>query len=174
MKPQDILIVLKLLVAGWPGSYAALGQQLGMSASMAHAAVSRARQAGLLHPVEFVPHKLALAEFLVHGLKYVFPGQLGGLTRGLPTSHAAAPLNKLLGAAGQAELSVWPDPAGTRRSVALKPLYRSAPQAARADAKLYQWLALVDAVRTGRARERELACKIIGEKLGYVALRQSR
>jgi len=37
----------------------------------------------------------------------------------------------------------------------------SVPKAARADAKLYEWLVLVDAVRGGRAREREVAIKEI-------------
>ena len=52
----------------------------------------------------------------------------------------------------------------------LEPLYKSVPRAARADAQLYEWLALVDAVRAGRARERELtrlatqACRVLGRK----------
>jgi hypothetical protein len=32
--------------------------------------------------------------------------------------------------------------------------------------KLYECLALVDAIRTGRARERQLAIKLLGERLG--------
>ena len=45
------------------------------------------------------------------------------------------------------------------RGEALKPIYRSAPQAARNDPKLYQCLGLLDAIRAGRARERKLAEK---------------
>jgi len=37
------------------------------------------------------------------------------------------------------------------------PLHKNVPQAALEDAKLYELLALVDALRDGRARERELA-----------------
>ena len=171
MKPQDILVVLKLLVAGWPGSYAMLGQQLGMSPSMAHSAVSRARQSGLLHPLEYAPNKSALAEFLAHGVRYVFPVELGSLTRGMPTSYAAPPLNREFSYAQDDPVPVWPDPDGNMRGSALKPLYHSVPKAAREDSQLYEWLALVDALRVGRARARELAVKIIGNRLNYAALR---
>lgn len=171
MKQQDLLVALKILASGWPGSYAMLGQQLGLSPSEAHAAVTRARKEGLLHPLENIPNKTALAEFLVHGVRYVFPAELGSPTRGMPTSYAAPPLSTQFSSAGDDEAPVWPDPDGETRGVALKPLYRSVPKAAREDGKLYEWLALVDALRAGRARERELAAKIIGSRLNYAALR---
>ena len=171
MKPQDILVVLKVLAAGWPGSYAVLGLQLGMSPSMVHSAVSRARKEGLLHPLENSPLNIALAEFLVHGVRYVFPAELGSPTRGMPTSYAAPPLSNELSSPSDELVPVWPDPDGTMRGSALKPLYHSVPKAAREDSKLYEWLALVDALRAGRARERELAAKIICSRLNYAALR---
>ena len=171
MKPQDILVVLKVLAAGWPGSYARLGLQLGMSPSVAHSAVSRARKEGLLHPLEILPNKAALAEFLVHGVRYVFPAELGSPTRGMPTSYAASPLSNEFSHSPDELMPVWPDPDGAMRGVALEPLFHSVPKAAREDAKLYEWLALVDALRAGRARERELAAKIIGNRLDYAALR---
>lgn len=100
----------------------------------------------------------------MHGLKYVFPAERGPLTRGMPTSYATAPLADKLTASGEPP-PVWPDPEGTVRGEALEPLYRSAPGAARADAKLYELLALVDAIRSGRARERELAVKELQKRL---------
>ena len=163
--------MLKLLCSGWPGSYAMLGFQLGLSPSMAHSAMRRARKEGLLHPLENIPNKAALAEFLVHGVRYVFPAELGTLTRGMPTSYAAPPLSKQFSGAGHDDVPVWPDPEGETRGVALKPLYRSVPKAAREDVNLYEWLALVDALRAGRARERELAAKIIGSRLNYASFR---
>jgi hypothetical protein len=48
----------------------------------------------------------------------------------------------------------------------LAPLYKSVPYAAKRDLKLYALLALVDAVRDGRARERNLAIKEIRKFLG--------
>jgi hypothetical protein len=171
MKPQDVLVVLKFMTSGWPGSYALLGLQLGMSPSMAHSAVSRARQEGLLHPLEYVPIKMALAEFLVHGVRYVFPAELGSPTRGMPTSYAAPPLSDQFSYSNEEMIPVWPDPDGSMRGIALHPLFHSVPKAAREDSKLYEWLVLVDAMRAGRARERELAGKILGSRLNYAAFR---
>ena len=37
------------------------------------------------------------------------------------------------------------------------PLYKSVPQAARRDSRLYELLALVDAIRSGQGRARDLA-----------------
>jgi hypothetical protein len=135
-----------------------------MSASEVHASVQRAAKAGLVQLDDRAPNRQALLEFLVHGLKYAFPAERGAITRGMPTAHAAAPLAKKLAASNEPP-PVWPDPEGSVRGEALEPLYRSVPSAARADAQLYEWLALVDAVRSGRARERELAAKELRRRL---------
>jgi hypothetical protein len=58
---------------------------------------------------------------------------------------------------------VWPDPEGEIQGLAVKPLYSSAPRAAKKNEKLYALLAAVDALRIGRAREREAAEKKIAE-----------
>ena len=165
LKPQDILVLLKLAAlgdAGW--SYPKLAVDLSMSPSEVHASVRRATQAGLMHEASRAVNRSALLEFLVHGLKYVFPPERGGMTRGLPTAHSAPPLDDHFRKSSEPPL-VWPDPQGTVRGEELEPLYRSVPQAARADAQLYEWLALVDAVRAGRARERELAIKEMRRRL---------
>ena len=51
----------------------------------------------------------------------------------------------------------WPDPEGDVLGQAVKPLYRSVIIAAKQDPKLHDLLALVDALRLGRARERKIA-----------------
>jgi len=169
MKPQDVLVTLKLLASGWPGSYAAMGMQIGLSASETHAAFRRARQAGLIHPKDNVPIKSAVAEFLLHGLKYTFPGRPGPRTRGMPTIHAAPPLADEFRSSSSPneDIPVWPDPEGTQRGYEFKPLCRSAPLAARNDAMLYEWLVLADALRGGRAREREIASAIVRKRFQY-------
>ena len=109
------------------------------------------------------PNRSALYEFLVHGLKYVFPAERGGITRGIPTAHSAAPLNaKLRGDDGPI---VWPDAQGKLRGEALAPLHKSAKTAARNDSRVYELLALVDALRVGRAREREIAAAELRKRL---------
>jgi hypothetical protein len=51
------------------------------------------------------------------------------------------------------------------RGESFGPLYKSAPKAARQDAQLYELLALVDAIRAGRARERRLAAEMLEARL---------
>lgn len=88
------------------------------------------------------------------------------MTRGLPTSYAAAPLRQHFAKSNEAPPVYKPEPEGTVRGEELAPLYRSVPKAARQDEQLYELLVLVDAVRSGRARERELAVKELRSRLG--------
>ena len=166
LKPQDIVAVLKIVALyDQPWSYNQLALELGMSSSESHASVKRAIAAGLLNNGESIqPNRNAIAELLEHGVRYVFFAQRGELTRGIPTAHAAAPLSKHILQDNEPP-PVWPDAEGTVRGYALAPLYKSVPYAAMRDPELYALLALVDAVRDGRARERSLAIKEIRKRL---------
>jgi hypothetical protein len=192
LKPQDIVVVLKLsFEPGFP-TFAALGAQLGISASEVHGAMNRAAAATLLNLETRKPRVRNLLEFLEHGIRYVFVSRRGEITRGIPTAHSAPPLNALL-VQGSASPSgplarmlgdqpaegplarmfaqmpepplVWPHPDGDVRGESLEPLYPSAVDAARRDRKLYECLALVDALRVGRARERSLAIDLLTKRL---------
>lgn len=139
-------------------TFARIAEELSMSVSEVHGAVKRAQAARLLHGPELSerPNTHALEEFLVHGLKYVFPAQHGVMTRGMPTSYAAEPLRRFV-KAGDEPLPVWPSRDGPVRGATFEPLYHSVPEAAKRDPYLYELLALVDAIRDGRARERKIA-----------------
>jgi hypothetical protein len=161
LKPQDICILLKIVVLdGAPWSYGQLACELGMSASEVHAGVKRAADAGLMRLDQGwgTPDAQALEEFLVHGVKYAFAPTRGGLTRGIPTSYAAPPLDRLLGPVDEPP-PVWPHESGAVRGHELSPLYKSVPLAAHRDARLYELLALVDALRSGSAREHDIAVR---------------
>ena len=167
LKPQDIAVALKLCVYGTKRpSYSHIALELSMSPSEVHAAVKRAQASLLLHGSELreMPNVSALEEFLVHGLKYAFPAERGEPTRGVPTSYAAEPLRKLI-AAGAELPPVWPYDKGSTRGVAFQPLYKLAPAAALRDPVFYEYLALVDALRDGRARDRKLAEEMIVKRL---------
>ena len=60
---------------------------------------------------------------------------------------------------------VWPHPEGEVRGESIEPLYPSAVDAARRDSRLYECLALVDALRIGRAREKKLAIDQLTKRL---------
>jgi predicted nucleotidyltransferase len=107
---------------------------------------------------------LALREFLIHGVRYAYPPKRGGLTRGMPTGYAASPLDKVIAPSSDPP-PVWPYAEGAVRGLSLEPLYPSVPAAAARDPKLYELLALVDAMRDGRARERNFAVKEFESRL---------
>lgn len=168
LKPQDLLVLLK--VAAHPPqhwTYAALGEALAMSISEAHASVKRAVASGLaVTPArgEWSPVRPNLLEFVLHGVRYIWPTSPGPVKRGVPTAFGAEPLASILTVA-PGEAPVWAHPAGSAKGPTLSPLYRTAPQAALADPALHRLLALVDALRTGRARERALAAKLMEAEL---------
>lgn len=163
-KPQDIIVALKLSIHGAGGSYAELGRELSLSASEVHAAVVRLGEARLLDPETKEIRREALRNYLVHGVPYSFPTKAKEVTRGMPTAWAAPALSAKFGQSEQLP-PVWPDPEGRVQGLSVSPLYRSAPGAARNDPELYDLLALVDALRMGRARERSLAEKEISKRL---------
>jgi hypothetical protein len=165
LKPQDIVILLKLVTLGnRPWAYSALALELGMSPSEVHSGIRRAAKARLFDTQRNVVVLRSLQEFLVHGVKYAFPPDRGQLTRGIPTCYAALPLNSLIVQSDEPP-PVWPDPDGTVRGYEFSPLYRSVPKVAPRDQAFYELLTLVDAIRDGRAREREIAVKLLTERL---------
>ena len=167
LKPQDIVILLKLVTIGeQPWSFSSLANEIAMSQSEVHSGIKRATSARLFDSYRKVPILRALLEFLVHGVQYAFPPDKGHLTRGLPTSYAAPPLSSLIVQSDEPP-PVWPTPEGTVRGYEFSPLFRTVPKAAAHDNDLYELLALVDAIRDGRARERELAVKELTKRLTH-------
>ena len=164
LKPQDLLVLLK--VAAHPAqrwTYAALGTALTLSASEAHASVKRAVACGLAVEAgrgDWSPVPASLLDFVLHGVRYVWPATPGPVKRGVPTSFGAAPLASLVNTAA-GEAPVWAHAAGSAKGPTLSPIYRTVPQAALADPALHRLLALLDAVRAGRARERQLATDLL-------------
>jgi len=160
--------MLKLIaIKGAQWTYNQLAVELGMSPSEVHAAVKRALRVHLAISIGggIQANRSSLEEFIIHGIKYVFIPERGEMTRGIPTVYAVDPLKALFPETDEPQ-PVWPDPMGEARGSSFSPLYKSVPKAARNDNALYELLVLVDAVRGGRARERELAAKEIKRRLG--------
>ncbi len=164
IKPQDILLLLKLVSDNNPKwNQKPIAEALGLSQSEVSESVARSKYAGLLEPKGKVVMKLALMEFLQYGLRYVFPQKPGAMVRGVPTSHSASPLKDNI---QSVEEYVWPYGKGTVRGQSISPLYPSVPEAALKDSKLHELLALVDALRVGKAREKEIAIVELRKRLG--------
>lgn len=167
-KPQDVVVALKLCLHGARQSYADLGKELGMSASEVHAAVVRLGDARLIDPETKEIRRETLRNFLVHGVPHSFPAKTKEMTRGMPTAWAAPALSNRFGHSEQLP-PVWADPEGRIQGMSVQPLYRSVPGAARRDPELYDLLALVDTLRIGRARERNMAEQEISQRLSIHA-----
>jgi hypothetical protein len=102
-------------------------------------------------------NKLALRDFLENGVRWVAPARLGDFELGLPTAHTADVLARNF--VGDADPVVMPLAHGPVRGRAVSPLHPLAPKAAAQDERLHRLLAVVDALRIGRARDRQVAAK---------------
>lgn len=156
IKPQDILIVLKIVALnGKSWKQGDLADQLGLSRAEVSNSLARSVEVGLLDDHKLPQHQ-AILEFLLFGLKYVFPAKRGAIGRGVLTTPCAAPLSGKLVVTSD-DFCVWPSSDGTAKGQEVEPLYRSVPEAVKTDPALYELLVLVDAVRLGNAREVKLA-----------------
>ncbi len=159
LRPLDILLALKIAVNDRSFTLMDLSEALGVSLSQVHRSIKRCEKSGFIGSRPMVVSRPALREFLKHGIKYAFPAERGPIARGMPTSYSAFPLNEVIIGTGMG--LVWPHPKGSVRGESVTPLTKTAPDAAMKDNALYQALALVDALRTGRARERYAARELL-------------
>lgn len=164
LKGQDVLVLLKLVdePSGW--TVRSVGEALGLDPAGVHRALKRLEEAQLVDQRHRRINRSNAEEFLIHGLKYLFPIRQGGLIRGMPTAWAAAPLTGELAPVDEPP-PVWPDPKGRVRGVALKPLHENAPEIARRDPAMAERLAMIDAIRLGNGRVRTLAAKYLSKSL---------
>jgi hypothetical protein len=163
MRPQDVAILLKIIALdedSWLMKDLALS--LRVSASEVTESLERSAVAGLIAADKSRVMRDNLLEFLVYGLRYVFPVQLGPIMQGIATAHSAAPLNtQIVGY----DTFVWPYLDGPDRGPSIVPLIATVPQAALEDPRLYQLLALVETLRVGHVREKTLAAQHLEQLL---------
>lgn len=171
VKPQDVVILCKLLSkrSKLKWSQNSIAAELFLSPSQVNSAFKRLVEAGLLthYHVKSKPEPIlqACEEFFIYALKYIFPAKLGESSRGIPTSYASH-LKKEIHA-GSDPIPVWPYAEGKKRGVALKPLYHTVPKSIDQypDTLFYELLGLLDAIRSGRAREKKIAVQKIANIL---------
>lgn len=181
MKSQDIVILLKLLSIEQerhsgsnfdhlnrfdPYAMRNLEASLGISKSEISASLKRSVASGLATKIgeQTKVNRRNLSEFILHGLKYAFPVKPGAPDRGVPTGFAAPMLDGDI-LSGNEEIYVWAYARGHMRGLAVEPLFKSVPEAAAKDDRLYEYLALVDALRLGRPREANLATEKLKRKI---------
>jgi hypothetical protein len=163
MSPLDIVVLLKIITyKGEPWYQVLLANQLFISQSEVSKSLVRSKYARLLDEKGKQVFKMALLDFLQYGIRYVFPQQPGVMVRGIPTAHSAKPLSEII---QSDENYVWPSGRGTMRGYSVVPLYNSVVNAVQLDSQLHEILALVDAIRIGRAREKEIAVEELKKRI---------
>lgn len=159
----DIVVLLKLSTYNNESWYQAkVAEELFISQSEVSRSVARLKYARLLFPDGKQVMRLALMDVLQYGIAYFFPSQPGPVMRGIPTAHSAPPLSNQI---VSNEHYVWASGTGEVRGHTIIPLYPGALKAAKANKELYEMLALVDALRAGRAREKELSLKELKKRI---------
>ncbi|MCB1584497.1 MAG: transcriptional regulator [Xanthomonadales bacterium] len=185
MKSQDIVILFKLVslhakkerdgssVFGDEDealfSFRSLERYTGIAKSQISRSLNRMYEVGLAKIGSDMGNprvnKQALLEFVVYGIRYVFPAKTGELTRGIPTSVAAPVLKDVIKSSGDL-IPVWPDANGTKKGLAVEPLHKNVGQAIQGDHLMYDLLALTDAIRIEQVRTRHVAIELLSDLLG--------
>jgi hypothetical protein len=163
MRPQDIVILLKIIVLGdktWLNKD--LAQSLYISGSEITESLHRSEVSGLIDFNKKLVNRPGLLEFLEHGLRYVFPQQPGAMVTGVPTAHGHPFIKSFINAD---LIYVWPDSMGEARGLTIEPLYRKQVKAIKEDELLYKLLALLDVIRVGRVREIKIATKELSKMI---------
>ena len=169
-KSQDVLVALSLAIASRDPAeriaYGRLGEILCMSSSEAFKAT-------------------AIGQVFLGGTKWLasIVGPALGISgiwraarlsrqdrrthaRGMPTAWAAEPIAGVM-PQGSDLPPVWPWSEGKVRGHSVEPLFPSVPGAIKNLPSLYAPLALVDSLRIGRARDREIARRMLKEFLHH-------
>lgn len=164
MRPQDIVVLLKILTYGnSPWTLAEMSKALQISLSEVSNALERNRIAGLTNRSKRKVNVLALRDFLVYGLKYVYPPQIGTSVRGILTAHSASPIKEHITTGN--DNYVWPYYKGSKRGFSIAPLYEKITKFVESDPQLYEYLVIVDTLRVGKTREIEIAINELDLKI---------
>lgn len=164
MRSHDVVILIKMItLSGRKWTFAEIASALQISESEVSYAMERNKLAGLVSSDKTQVNKLALREFLIYGLKYVFPAQIGGSTRGIATAYSAPPVNKHI-AEGK-EHFVWKYYKGTKRGNSVVPLYKNIPKIVENQQELYELLTIIDTFRVGKSREIEIGIQELDKRL---------
>ena len=158
MRPHDIVVLLKIIITHDEWMNKDLSLSLGISPAEIGNSLQRSMLAGLIDSSKKRVMRNALLDFIHFGLPFVFPAIKGPAARGIPTGYAAPIMSDYF---MTNEQIVWAHLKGTARGETISPLYPNAVEAALNDRQLYDLLALLDVMRLGKVREREIAMKLL-------------
>jgi hypothetical protein len=163
MRPQDIAVLMKIVSMGnHPWQLSMLSHSLAISISEISESLNRSRLAKFIDYEKKKINRQNLLEFLEHGIKYVFPQQLGSMVRGIPTAHSHPFLKKYF----ISEMNyVWPDSKGEIIGLSIEPLYPKQIHAVKDNPDFYKLMSLIDVIRVGKVREIKFAVEELKKQL---------
>lgn len=155
MRPQDIVVLLKILCYGTTSWYNKdLANDLYLSTAEISNSLERSAFSGLIDTEKKKVRTQALLDFLKAGIQYVFPQKPGNISRGMLTVHSHLFMQNHI---VSEQYYVWPDADSDYKGISVQPLYPGVVKAVKKDEKLYLMLALIDILRIGKTRERKIA-----------------
>ena len=165
VKPADIYVLSGLLSDEGDWTYRSLADRLEVPHSVVQRALSRAGEADLYSQERREVHRPHFEELAIHALRFVAPARLGALAPGVPAAWAAEPMAGAIRSSGEEPPPVWPFARGRVRGQAIEPLHAAAPAAVEAWPELGETLALLDSLRAGDARVRQVAGELLSKRL---------
>lgn len=146
-------------------SYRSLADRLQVPHAVVQRALPRAQAADLYSARRREVHVPHFEEFAIHALRFVAPAQLGALVPGVPAAWAAEPMASAIRSSGDDPPPVWPQASGRVRGQMIEPLHPAAPEAVEAWPELGEILALLDSLRAGDPRVRQVAEGLLVSRL---------
>jgi len=165
VKDSDIYVLSGLLAHDGDWSYRSLAERLGVPHPVVQRALERAKGADLYSADRREVHLPHFEEFALHALRFVAPARLGALTPGAPAAWAAEPMASAIRSSGDEPPPVWPYVHGRVRGQAVEPLHSAASEAVESWPELGEVLALLDSLRAGDARVRQVAGDLLSKML---------
>ena len=164
--PTDIYILAGVLTSdreAW--TLRELARELHVDHTLVHRVLKRAEAANLYRASSKQVNRANFEELVSHAGRFVAPAQLGGLTRGIPAAWAAEPISTVVRQSEQEPPPVWPDAFGAVRGQALEPLHVAAVKASQETPSLASLLSIIDSLRAGDIRVRDVAAKELHKTL---------
>lgn len=124
LEGKDVLVILEIAFSRRIGvwTFLAMAEVLGLSPSQVHASVGRLVLSGLLtgKGLNGKINREALAEFLIHGARYMLPPVIGGRVRGVLTGASSGLFERsLVLDRNESDCLVWPHATGNSQRKAV-------------------------------------------------------
>jgi hypothetical protein len=133
--------------------------------TLVHRALRRAEEVDLYSGATRAAHLPNFEELLVHAGRFLAPAHLGELASGIPAAWAAKPMAALIRESPGDLSPVWPSATGRVRGQALPPVHPAATKAIETSPQLAELLSVIDSLRAGDARVRQVAAEFLHDTL---------